>query len=291
MVQNKKIKVLLLEGVHESAVTKFKNFGCEVEQSGKLSEDELLEKIKEINIIGVRSKTVLSKKVLDSASNLYCIGSYTLNAKQTDLEHAMKLGIPVFNSPFAHARSVAELILAEMIILSRKVIDHYQILNEGGWMKTSKGCYEVRGKTLGIIGYGHVGTQLSVLAESMGMIVQFYDIRTVLAHGNAIAVTLDQLLSSSNFISVHASDIQENKLLIGKEEFSKMKKGTFFLNASAGRLVDYEALAECIKSEHIAGCAIDAHMDEPLQFVDKFTTVLQHLPNTILTPHVYLLNH
>eukprot|EP01080_Neovahlkampfia_damariscottae_P009142 gene9142-1230_t len=281
-------KVLLLEGIHSDAADKFKQYGIEVEcLTETLPEEELKQKIKDVNIIGVRSKTKLSKEVLDCAENLYCIGSYTKNARQTNYDYSMKLGVPVFNSPFAHARSVAELILAEMIALSRMTLDHTETLHNKGWKKTATGCYEVRGKTLGIIGYGHVGSQLSVMAESFGMNVLFYDIRTVLAHGNATSVSLEQLLSSSNFISLHAADIDENKNMIGEKEFKTMQKGTFFLNASAGRLVDYNALAEAIKSKHIAGCAVDAHVDEPLDNgEDNFESPLRNLKNTILTPHI-----
>ena len=281
-------KVLLLEGIHPVAAEKFKQYGFEVEQiSGKLEDDELKKKLKEVNIIGVRSKTKLSPEVLDCAENLLCIGSYTKDAQQTNYNYAMKIGIPVFASPFAHARSVAELILAEMIALSRMTLDHTLTLHKKGWKKTATGCFEVRGKTLGIIGYGHVGSQLSVMAESFGMNVLFYDIRTVLAHGNATSVSLEQLLSSSNFISLHATDIKENSLMIGEKEFKTMKKGTFFLNASAGKLVDYDALAEAIKSKHIAGCAIDAHINEPLDNGDdNFDSPLRNLKNTILTPHI-----
>jgi D-3-phosphoglycerate dehydrogenase / 2-oxoglutarate reductase len=283
-----KYKVLLLEGIHEKAIKFFEDQGMEVESlKGALDKESLKKKIPQFHIVGVRSKTKLIKEVLQSAENLLCVGCFCIGTDQTDLDFAMESGIPVFNSPFMNTRSVAELVIAEMIMLLRKIPQKNSKLHHGEWDKTSKGCHEIRGKTLGIIGYGHVGSQLSVLAQSLGMIVSFYDVKYVPPIGNATAVSLDKLLSENLFISLHVPKKESTKHMIAKEQIQKMQKGAYLINAARGNVIVGKDVAEALESGHLAGAAVDVFDVEPEDNGKNcFKNVLQNRTNTILTPHV-----
>lgn len=291
----KDIKVLLLENVNEAGVDILKGQGYQVEAlKSSLSEDELIEKIRDVQVIGIRSKTKLTARVLNEAKNLIVIGCFCIGTNQVDLETAAKLGIAVFNSPFSNSRSVAELVISEVIALARQLTDRSMELHNGTWNKVSKGCWEIRGKTLGIVGYGHIGSQLSVMAESMGMHVIYYDVLTMMALGNARQVaTLDDLLEEADFVSLHVPAIPETKNLIGAPQFAKMKKGSYLINNARGTVVDIPALIEASRSGHLAGAAIDVFPNEPAGNGDYFTNDLNSwtkslagLKNIILSPHI-----
>lgn len=283
-----KIKVLLLENVHAVAVEAFKRESFQVETfAGALPEDQLKEKIKDAHIVGIRSKSKLTESVLACAERLLAIGCFCIGTDQVDLAAAEKFGIPVFNSPFSNSRSVAELIIGEVISLSRKLPDKIQEGHKGTWNKSAKGCKEIRGKTLGIVGYGHIGTQLSVLAEAMGMQVLYYDIVRMMPLGRAqMCPDLNTLLQSSDFVTLHVPDTELTKGMIGKEQIAHMKKGTFLLNASRGAVVDIEALAEALRSGHLEGAAVDVYPTEPEENTKEWKSILQGCPNTIITPHI-----
>lgn len=290
------IKILLLENVNQTAIANFKEQGYQVDfHKGSLPEDELIEKIKDVHAIGIRSKTKLTEKVLKHAKNLVVIGCFCIGTNQVDLEYAAKRGIAVFNSPFSNSRSVAELVIAEIISLARQVGDRSIELHTGTWNKVSNRCWEVRGKTLGIIGYGHIGSQLSVLAEAMGLHVIYYDIVTIMALGTAKQVpTLDELLSRSDFVSLHVPETPETKNMISAPQFASMKDGAYLINASRGTVVDIPSLIMAMKAKKIAGAALDVYPSEPGKngaglFVDSlnsWTSDLVSLPNVILTPHI-----
>lgn len=276
-----------MEKVHAVAEENFKAQGFEVIRHVKLTPEELAEVIPTIHIIGIRSKTKLPKEMLEKATNLMAIGCFCIGTDTTDLGVASMSGIPVFNSPYANSRSVAELVIAEMVMMSRQSCDRSKECHAGIWNKKSIGCYELRGKTLGIIGYGHVGSQLSVLAEAMGLQVQFYDTVPKLALGNAKqAASLDALLSSSMFISLHVPKLATTENMIGAEQLATMKKGSYLLNLARGNVVDIDALADALKSGHLAGAGVDVYPSEPAGFTEDFKTPLQGCPNTILTPHI-----
>lgn len=246
-----------------------------------------MEKIKDVHIVGIRSKTQVAKRVLENASKLLAVGCFCIGTDQVDLEAAERLGIPVFNSPFANTRSVAELIIAEVVCLSRKLFDVSKGCHEGRWLKSAVGCHEIRGKTLGIIGYGHIGSQLSVLAESQGMNVIFYDIIPVLPLGNSTPCkSLEEVLSNADFVTLHVPKSPQTANMIGEKEIKLMKKGAYLLNASRGTVVDLQALANALHSGHLAGAAIDVYPKEPKANGVGFETPLQNCPNTILTPHI-----
>jgi D-3-phosphoglycerate dehydrogenase len=283
-----KMKVLLLENVNEQAIKKFQDEGYIVETINRsLTEKELLEKISEISILGIRSKTEITKKVLEKAKKLQVIGAFCIGTNQIDLAGAAEKGVAVFNAPYSNTRSVVELVIGEIIMLARKVFDKSVAMHQGKWNKSSSGSFEIRGKKLGIIGYGNIGTQLSVIAESMGMQVYFYDVKERLALGNATKCeTLQELLSTCDVITLHVDGAKTNKNLISTNEFAQMKDGVIFLNLSRGHIVDIDALAQAVKNGKVAGCAVDVFPIEPKSNADPFVSPLQGLPNVILTPHI-----
>ncbi|WP_067101163.1 phosphoglycerate dehydrogenase [Marinomonas atlantica] len=288
-LEKAKIKILLLEGVHQSAVEALNAAGYENIEYHKtaLPEDELIEKIADAHFIGIRSRTQLTEKVLEHANKLVAIGCFCIGTNQVDLDAASSKGVVVFNAPFSNTRSVAELVLAEMILLLRGIPEKNAVCHRGGWLKSAVGSFETRGKRLGIVGYGSIGTQLSVLAESLGMEVCFYDIITKLPLGNARQVkSLEELLSTSDVISLHVPETPSTKLMMGPNEIAQIKKGAIFLNASRGTVVDLEALAASVKAGDIAGAAIDVFPIEPKGNAEEFVSPLRGLDNVILTPHI-----
>lgn len=282
------MKALLLENINESAVnylTKH-NIDCELLKIS-LPENELIEKIKNIEILGVRSKTKITKNVIDNAPDLRVIGSFCIGTNNIDLDYCRTKGIAVINCPFMNTRSVAELVISEIIALSRKLCDKSSEIHNKIWNKSHIGCNEVRGKTLGIVGYGHVGSQLSVLAQNIGMNVLYYDIINVLALGNAVKChTLEELLQKSDFVSLHVPLTEETTNMIGRKEINMMKKGSYLLNLSRGKVVIINDLRDALLSGHLSGCAVDVYPKEPRRNTDDFITELQGCPNTILTPHI-----
>jgi D-3-phosphoglycerate dehydrogenase len=283
-----KINILLLENIHENAFNLFKNDGFSVKlMKDAYTEDELCEAIKDVHVLGIRSKTNVTAKVFENAHKLLTLGCFCIGTNQVDLSSAEKKGIPVFNAPYSNTRSVAELVIAEIIFLARKTGDQSRDAHNGKWNKIATGCFEVRGKTLGIIGYGHIGSQVSILAESFGMKVIFYDIQTKLPLGNAQpADTYEEVLKNADFISYHVPESPDTVNLLGAKEFATMKKGSYILNLSRGKVVDIDALAANLKSGHLAGAGIDVFPEEPKSNKDPFVSPLQNLPNVILTPHI-----
>ncbi len=284
-----KIKILLLEGVHASGVDLFKKSGySDIEQlSVALSENELLKKIHDVHILGIRSKTKLTAKVLSKAEKLLTVGCFCIGTNQVDMNTATEMGIAVFNSPFSNTRSVAELVIAETIMLMRKIFEKSTAAHKGDWLKDSKNCFEVRGKTLGIIGYGHIGSQVSVLAESLGLRVIYYDIEPKMPLGNAQAAKdLDELLSQSDIVTLHVPGGATTKNMMNADRIGKMKKGAVLINLSRGDVIDTLALKKAIEEKHLGGVGVDVFPDEPESKDQKFSSPLQNLPNTILTPHV-----
>jgi D-3-phosphoglycerate dehydrogenase len=284
-----KIKVLFLENISEKAVQYFKLQGyADVKKvAGALSEEELIKVIKDVHILGIRSKTFISKKVLDSAKKLQAIGCFCIGTNQVDMKACKQKGVAVFNAPYSNTRSVAELVIGSSIMLIRKIIDKNKAAHEGIWNKDAKGSFELRGKTIGLIGYGNIGMQTSIMAEAMGMKVKFYDVETKLPLGNAIAVkSIKELVSSSDIISLHVPETSQTKNLINKEVIKQIKPGAILINYARGEVVDLDALAEALKSKHLSGAAIDVYPWEPEKNGDKFETPLQGLSNVILTPHI-----
>ena len=284
-----RIKVLFLENISDKAVQYFKQQGyADVKKvAGALSEEELIKVIKDVHILGIRSKTFISKKVLDSAKKLQAIGCFCIGINQVDLKACKQKGIAVYNAPYSNTRSVAELVIGASILLIRKILDKNKAAHNGIWNKEAKGSFELRGKTMGIIGYGNIGTQLSVMAEAMGMRVQFYDIETKLPLGNAQArKSIKVIVGSSDIISLHVPETNQTKNLINKALIKQFKSGSILVNYARGEVVDLDALAEAIKEKHIAGAAIDVFPVEPEKNGDAFTTPLQGLSNVLLTPHI-----
>ena len=284
-----RIKVLFLENISDKAVQYFKQQGyADVKKvAGALSEEELIKVIKDVHILGIRSKTFISKKVLDSAKKLQAIGCFCIGINQVDLKACKQKGIAVYNAPYSNTRSVAELVIGASILLIRKILDKNKAAHNGIWNKEAKGSFELRGKTMGIIGYGNIGTQLSVMAEAMGMRVQFYDIETKLPLGNAQArKSIKEIVGSSDIISLHVPETNQTKNLINKALIKQFKTGSILVNYARGEVVDLDALAEAIKEKHIAGAAIDVFPIEPEKNGDAFTTPLQGLSNVLLTPHI-----
>lgn len=284
-----KIKILLLEGVHQSALETLKSQGYSNIEYLKTSlpEDELIDKVADVHFIGIRSRTNLSEKVIEAASKLVAIGCFCIGTNQVNLGAAQAKGIPVFNAPFSNTRSVAELVLGEIILLLRGIPEKNALAHKGGWLKSAAGSYEARGKTLGIIGYGHIGTQLSILAEHLGMRVRFYDIEDKLVLGNAEQVSsMSALLKESDVISLHVPETPQTKNMIGVAELETMKPGSILINASRGTVVDIDALAEALASKKIAGAAIDVFPVEPKSNDEEFLSPLREFDNVILTPHV-----
>jgi D-3-phosphoglycerate dehydrogenase len=284
-----RIKVLFLENISDKAVQYFKQQGyADVKKvAGALSEEELIKVIKDVHILGIRSKTFISRKVLDSAKKLQAIGCFCIGVNQVDLKACKQKGIAVYNAPYSNTRSVAELVIGASILLIRRILDKNKAAHNGIWNKDAKGSFELRGKTLGIIGYGNIGTQLSVMAEAMGMRVQFFDIETKLPLGNAQArKSIKEIVSSSDIISLHVPETTQTKNLINKAVLKQFKSGSILVNYARGEVVDLDALAEAIKEKHIAGAAIDVFPVEPEKNGDAFSTPLQGLSNVLLTPHI-----
>lgn len=282
-----RIKILLLENVHPAAFENLSDEGFTVELiKTSLSEEELIEKIKDIHVLGIRSKTQVTQKVLKAAKRLMVIGAFCIGTTQIDLEFAKKRGVVVFNAPYSNTRSVVELAIGQIIMLMRSVFTRSQELHQGQWIKTASDSHEVRGKVLGIVGYGNIGKQLSVLAEALGMRVFYYDIEDKLALGNAIRCgSLQELLAISDIVTLHVDDNKDNFNFIGKKEIALMKDGAMLINLSRGFVVDIDGLVEALKSKKLGGAAIDVYPEEPIQN-GVFETPLQGLENVILTPHV-----
>lgn len=284
-----KIRILFLENISDLAVQRFKDEGySKVEKLSKaLTEEELIREIKNVHILGIRSKTHITKKVLDAAEKLQAIGCFCIGVNQVDLSAATEKGVVVFNAPYSNTRSVAELVIANSVMLIRRLPDKIRAAHEGIWMKDSKGSYELRGKTLGIIGYGNIGSQVSVLAEAMGMKVLFYDVETKLPLGNAKdAKTLKELLQQSDVVTLHVPDNPQTRNLITKNNLKYFKKGAILINYARGEVVNLDDLSKFMKEGHISGAALDVFPWEPEKNGDKFTSPMQNLPNVILTPHI-----
>ncbi|UTM57787.1 phosphoglycerate dehydrogenase [Photobacterium sp. CCB-ST2H9] len=284
-----KIKILLLEGVHPSALEVLKQAGYEnIEyHKGSLAGDELLEAIQDAHFVGIRSRTQLSAEVFDAAKKLIAVGCFCIGTNQVDLAEANRRGIPVFNAPFSNTRSVAELVLGEILLLLRGIPEKNAKAHRGEWLKSADASYEARGKKLGIIGYGHIGTQLSILAENLGMDVYFYDIENKLTLGNATQVdTLSELLNKADVITLHVPETLDTQNMMGAEEFARMKPGSIFINAARGTVVDIDALCSALESKHLAGAAIDVFPVEPKTNNDPFESPLTRFDNVILTPHI-----
>ncbi len=290
------IKILLLENVNKTAIDILTKQGYQVEfHKTSLPEDELIKKIEDVHAIGIRSKTKLTENVLKHAKNLVTIGCFCIGTNQVDLEYAAKIGVAVFNSPFSNSRSVAELVIGEIISLARQLGDRSIEMHTGTWNKVSTKCWEIRGKTLGIIGYGHIGSQLSVMAESMGMNVLYYDVVTIMALGNSKQVeTLDELLRNSDFVTCHVPATQDTKNMLSAPQFAIMKDGAYVINASRGTVVDIPALIKAMKSGKIGGAALDVYPHEPPKNgaglfsnnLNPWVSELASLRNIILTPHI-----
>lgn len=282
------MKVLLLENIHPTAAESFRDAGFEVdERSGSLSGDELADALSGVALLGIRSNTKTTSEVLDAGKDLLAVGCFCIGTNQVDLDAAAERGIGVFNAPFSNTRSVVELVLGEIVALARRLPDKTQRMHEGVWDKSAKGSHEVRGRTLGIVGYGNIGTQLSNVAEAVGLRVIFYDTADRLAHGNARRVgSLDELLAQSDFVSLHVDGRPGNAGLFGADQFAVMKPGSVFINASRGMVVDDVSLRENILSGHICGAAIDVFPIEPKAQGEPFESPLRGLDNVILTPHV-----
>jgi len=284
-----KIKIVLLENIHESVLKTFHANGyTHVESlSTSLEGDELIHKLQDAHMVGIRSHTQITKEVLDQAARLMVIGCFCIGTNQVNLQAAAQKGIPVFNAPHSNARSVAELVIGLIIMLMRDIFHKSQSAHQGLWLKNAKGCHEVRGKNLGIIGYGNIGSQISVLAENLGMNVFYYDIQPKLSLGNAHHVKeLDELLSISDIITLHVPETPSTKNLMNKDRINKIKKGSFLINTSRGSVVDIEALAERLKNKEIRGAALDVFPKEPKNNSTPFESPLRGIENVILTPHI-----
>src|SRR5215207_5638646 len=288
MIHEGTMKALLLENIHPEGVRLLTERGIEVETvRGALDEAELTDALPGVQLLGIRSKTNVTRNVLKATSDLQAIGAFCIGTNQIDLTAAASRGIPVFNAPFSNTRSVVELVIAEIISLARHLTDKNTKMHAGIWDKSAKGAHEVRGRTLGIVGYGNIGSQLSVVAEALGMRVMFYDIADKLALGNARRCeTLDELLAEAETVSLHVDGRPGNAGLFGAEEFAKMRPRSLFLNLCRGFVVDHEALRDHLVSGHIAGAAVDVFAEEPKNAGDAFVSSLQRIPNVILTPHI-----
>lgn len=283
-----KIRVLLLEGVHADAVNRLREEGYSVQAEKRaFDENDLIEAIPEVHLLGIRSKTQLTERVFRRARRLLAVGAFCIGTNQVDLSTARSCGVPVFNAPYSNTRSVAELVIADIIMLFRNLLDKARGAHEGRWDKSARGSVEVRGKTLGIVGYGHIGSQVSVLAEALGMRVCFYDIADRLAIGNATRTAdLRDLLERSDAVTFHVPGDPANADMMGREQFAWMKPGAYLINTSRGHVVDIEALRDALLSGHLAGAAVDVFPEEPKSNRDPFLSPLQNLPNVILTPHI-----
>ncbi|AUD05698.1 phosphoglycerate dehydrogenase [Spirosoma pollinicola] len=283
-----RIKVLLLENVHPNAIQLFEQEGFNVEiRKGALDEEELIEAIRDVSILGIRSKTNVTARVLEHANKLMTVGAFCIGTNQIDLDACTEKGIAVFNAPYSNTRSVVELAIGEIIMLIRSIVPKSNLMHKGGWDKSANNSFEVRGKKLGLVGYGNIGTQLSVVAEALGMEVYFYDAVDKLSLGNARKCkSLDELLAISDIISLHTDGRKENKNLISYREFGLMKNGVIFLNLSRGHIVDIPALVDAIERGKVAGAGVDVFPNEPKTNNEEFISRLRNLPNVILTPHI-----
>ncbi|MFO0962550.1 MAG: phosphoglycerate dehydrogenase [Phycisphaerales bacterium] len=279
---------LLCENVHADAARALREEGYRVEQvSDALDEEQLVRAIKGVSLLGIRSKTRLTARALEAADRLLAVGCFCIGTEQVDLDAAAARGVAVFNAPYSNTRSVVELAIGEIVMLLRRVPDASRLLHEGGWRKSATGCSEVRGKTLGIVGYGHIGSQLSILAEAMGMHVLYHDLEERLALGNARKCrTLAELLGKSDVVSLHVDGRAANRNLIGERELRRMRPGAVLLNLARGHVVDLDALAAALRAGHLGGAAVDVFPEEPLSNRDPFDSPLRGAPNTLLTPHV-----
>jgi len=282
------IKFLLLENVHQSAHDLIRSEGFALEAVPRsLKEDELAQKLRDVHVLGIRSKTQVTARALAEARRLLSVGCFCIGTNQVDLAAANGRGVPVFNAPFSNTRSVAELIICEVIALARQLGDRSREVHEGRWRKAAAGSFEVRGKTLGVIGYGHIGSQVGVLAEALGMRVIFYDHTSKLPMGNNLAcASLTELLAAADFVTLHVPATPQTEKMIGASELAAMRAGSYLLNASRGSVVDLPALAEALRKGHLAGASVDVYPDEPESNSDGFVTPLRGLPNVLLTPHV-----
>ena len=282
------LSALLLENLHPLATTILRADGAEVlARSGALDEDELISALDGVQLLGIRSKTQVTERVLAQATDLRAIGAFCIGTNQIDLRAAAQRGVAVFNAPFSNTRSVVEIALAEVIALMRRLTDRDRALHAGIWDKSAEGAHEVRGRVLGIVGYGNIGTQLSVLAEALGMSVVFYDTAERLALGNARRLTsMDELLKMADVVTLHVDGRPGNAGLFGAAQFARMRPGAMFLNLSRGFVVDYAALRERVLDGHLGGAAVDVFPNEPKRRGDPFESDLRGLPNVILTPHI-----
>jgi D-3-phosphoglycerate dehydrogenase len=284
-----RIKILLLEGIHASAVEAFQADGyTSIESHAKaLPESMLLETIGDAYFVGIRSVTQLTARVFERAPRLIGVGCFCIGTNQVDLDAAQERGIPVFNAPFSNTRSVAELVLAEIILLLRGIPERSALAHRGGWIKTATGSHEARGKCLGIVGYGHIGTQVGLLAEALGMRVAYYDIETKLALGNAQPLpSLEALLDIADVVTLHVPETPQTYRMIGAEQLARMKPGARLINAARGTVVDIDALAHALESKHLAGAAIDVFPTEPRASDEEFISPLRRFDNVLLTPHI-----
>ncbi|HTL00144.1 MAG TPA: phosphoglycerate dehydrogenase [Pseudomonadales bacterium] len=284
-----KIRILLLEGVHASAIERFHAAGYEniERRAGALQGDELAHALADVHIVGIRSRTQLTAAALAEARRLIAVGCFCIGTNQVALKDAMLRGVPVFNAPFSNTRSVAELVLAEAVLLLRGIPEKHGLLKQGVWQKSAAASFEIRGKTLGVIGYGNIGSQLGVMAEALGMHVQFYDAVKRLNLGNARQLdSLDELLTSSDVVTLHVPDLPTTRNMIGAREIALMKKTGVLINASRGNVVDLDALAASLQANHLLGAAIDVYPEEPKSNDDPFVSPLLACDNVILTPHI-----
>ena len=283
-----RIKILLLENLHPNGIKMLEHEGYTVETlKGSLSEDELCAKIKDVTILGIRSKTTVTKKVLDAAERLISIGCFCIGTNQVDLDYATQKGVCVFNAPFSNTRSVVEMVIGEIIMLMRKVVSKNAQLHQGKWDKSADNCFELRGKKLGIVGYGNIGSQLSVLAEAMGMQVYYYDVMEKLQLGNARKCdTMDELLASVDIVTLHVDGRKSNAKIIGEHEFKMMKDNVIFINLSRGHVVDIDAMVKVLDSGKILGAAVDVFPVEPKNNQEEFVSALRGYDNVILSPHI-----
>ncbi|TRY17477.1 phosphoglycerate dehydrogenase [Tessaracoccus rhinocerotis] len=282
------MKILLLENIHSEAVRVLNNRGYEIETaSGALGEDDLIEALDGVDMLGIRSRTNVTRRVLEAAPQLSAVGAFCIGTNQIDLEAASDHSVAVFNAPYSNTRSVVELAIAEIIAMARHLTDRNRDMHAGLWDKSATGSHEVRGRTLGIVGYGNIGSQLSIVAEALGMRVYFYDLADKLALGNAKRVgSLEELLEVAETISLHVDGRSSNKGFFGAEQFAQMRPRSLFLNLSRGQIVDLDALHDALDSGHLAGAAIDVYPSEPRNKGEEFVSNLRGMPNVILTPHV-----
>lgn len=283
------MKIALLENIHIVAKEKLAAKGYEVEHfTQSYADAELVSILKNFDAVGIRSKTQLTQEVLMASPHLNVVGCFCIGTNQVDLTAAKRLGIPVFNAPHSNTRSVAELVLAEMVALSRNLFDMSSKVHQGQWQKSANGSFEVRGKTVGIVGFGHIGSQVSILAEAFGMKVVYYDVIKKLPLGNSFQVeSLDELLRESDFVTLHVPETTDTRNMMGSDQIARMKKGSYLINASRGSVVDLDSLKDALNSGHLAGAAIDVYPSEPQKNDDKdFASPLQNCKNVILTPHI-----